>query len=292
MRTSENNVAVIVGYFNGEVHINDQLQSILKQSHPALHIFIFDDQSSPPLSLDAIKLDAEDLVKISVEVRSKNIGFANNFLNALASIEDSFEYFAFSDHDDIWREDKLAKAIEGLSGVPAEVPALYCARTEITDVTCTEILGYSTIFKKPPSFANALVQSIGGGNTMVFNKAARALIVASWLNSVVVLHDWWCYQMITGAGGHVVYDPEPCLQYRQHGSNLVGTNNTGWRPYFARIRGLLQGRLRKWNDINLKALAENKHLLTSDNVRILNDVIEARNSFFFKRLFLGLDNFR
>ena len=29
------------------------------------------------------------------------------------------------------------------------------------------------LFRKPPIFENALVQSIAGGNTMVFNQAAR-----------------------------------------------------------------------------------------------------------------------
>ena len=188
-QTPENRIAVILGYFDGKAYITDQAQSILKQSHQALYIFICDDQSSNPPTFDMVKLDAEQYAKVSITARSENIGFADNYLHALASIDESFEYFAFSDQDDIWRPQKLEKAIAALSDVPPDTPALYCARTEIVDASCQYVLSYSPIFRKSPSFANALIQNIGGGNTMVFNKAARDLIIASLLNSTVVSHD-------------------------------------------------------------------------------------------------------
>ena len=280
-----NRVAVILGYFDGKSYIADQLCSIFNQSHTAFHIFLWDDCSATPFSFDDINLDTEQLAKISIGVRPENIGFTDNFLNALASINDSFEYFAFSDQDDIWREHKLEKAIAALSAISSSIPALYSARTEIVDVTCSQTLGYSSLFSRPPSFANALIQNIGGGNTMVFNKAAKDLIIASKINALVVSHDWWCYQIVTGAGGCVVYDSEPCLKYRKHGANLAG-ENISWSARFLRIRGLLQGIFRDWNDINIKALTDKKHLLTKDNVRALNDFTEARKSGLLKRVVL------
>jgi hypothetical protein len=278
-------VAVVLGYFDGQDYVCDQLRSILYQSHGAVHIYLCDDKSEPRFSFDGLRLDADQLSQISIGVRPQNIGFTNNFLNALASISDDFEYFAFSDQDDIWHQDKLERALAALAKAPTEKPALYCARTEIADATCEKTLGYSPQFNKPPSFANALVQNIGGGNTMVFNRAARDLIINAAVDANVVSHDWWCYQVVTGAGGYVVYDPEPCLKYRQHANNLVGAN-TSWRACFLRIRGLSQGRFRTWNDINLKALSEHSHLLTRDNRKILSDFIEARQSSLIKRLFL------
>ena len=263
----------------------DQLRSILDQSHSAVHIYLCDDKSEPRFSFDGLRLHSAQLSQISIGLRPPNVGFTNNFLNALASISDDFEYFAFSDQDDIWRDDKLDRAIKLLETVPSATPTLYCARTEIADATCEHTVGFSPLFTKLPSFANALVQSIGGGNTMVFNRAAKDLIVKAAVDANVVSHDWWCYQIVTGAGGYVVYDPEPCLKYRQHANNLVGENNS-WHARFVRIRGLLRGSIRTWNDINLKALAENEHLLTGDNRKVLNDFIEARQSSLIKRLFL------
>lgn len=278
-------VAVVLGYFDGQEYVCDQLRSILDQSHSAVHIYLCDDKSEVCFSFDGLRLDPAKVSQISICLRPRNVGFTTNFLNALASIPDDFEYFAFSDQDDIWHQDKLERALAALAKAPTQKPALYCARTEISDATCEHTLGYSPRFNKTPSFANALVQNIGGGNTMVFNRAARELIIKTTVCANVVSHDWWSYQIVSGAGGCIIYDPEPCLKYRNHGGNLAGENIT-WRARFVRIRGLLQGRFRTWNDINLKSLSEHSHLLTANNREILSNFIEARQSSLIKRLFL------
>lgn len=283
--TYENKVAIILGHYEGNNHIAEQMQSILNQSYQSYHIFFVDDQSPTPISTDALCGKAEQLSKISVSIRPKNIGFTNNFIGALADIDQPFEYFAFSDQDDIWHLDKLERAMAALKKTPPGKAALYCSRTEIFDEKCEHTLGYSPLFSRPPSFANALVQNIGGGNTMVFNRAARDLIITATVETNIVSHDWWCYQIVTGAGGHIVYDPKPSLKYRQHKKNLVGANSN-WMARFTRIRGLLRGQLSKWNDINTKILKENEHLLTTKNKKILNDFIKARESFLLKRLML------
>ncbi len=279
-------VAVILGFYDGQQYIAEQLQSIFEQSHQAFHIYLCDDRSSTPFDVKQIDLDARHFKKLRVIYRNRNVGFAKNFLNSLAVVGCGYEYFAFSDQDDIWYPKKLERAIASIASVPSQKPALYCARTEIADTSCTKTHGYSPLFNQPPSFANALVQSLAGGNTMVFNKAARDLIVTSSLNSTIVSHDWWCYQIVTGAGGYVVYDPEPCLKYRNHGGNLAGENIT-WAARLSRICGLLQGRFRAWNNINLKALSDHRYLLTEPNLRILDDFIEARQAHFLKRLMLS-----
>lgn len=284
--STENKVAIVLGYYDGDTYLAEQLQSIFGQSHQALHVFIADDGSSTPITTDVLGVDANrQLSKLSIGIRPENVGFNINFIRALADIDQPFEYFAFSDQDDVWRANKLEKALSALSEVSADIPALYCARTEVVDEASTKTLGYSAIFSKQPSFANALVQSIGGGNTMVFNKKARDLIVTASPNTTVVSHDWWSYQIVSGAGGCIIYDPEPCLKYRNHGGNLAGENIT-WRARLLRIRALLNGRFRTWNDINIKALSEHGRLLTRDNQEVLSDFIEARQSSLIKRLFL------
>lgn len=284
--TKENNVAIVLGYFEGKLFIEDQLNSIFNQTHSSHHVFLCDDQSRQPFAIEEHRLKNGDLAKLSIYKRSENVGFSSNFLTGLSDITDEFDYFAFSDQDDVWHRDKLGRAIKALGTVSVNTPALYCARTEISDAKCQQTLGFSPLFTKPPSFANALVQSISGGNTMVFNRAAKNLIVQAKLNTPVVSHDWWCYQIITGAGGFVVYDPEPCLKYRQHGENQIGAN-TNWRARLARLRSLLQGQFRAWNSINLKALVDHKYLLTTDNQETLNDFIAARQASLTKRLVLS-----
>ena len=283
-KNKKKSVAIILGYHNGEAFIEEQLNSIFSQLDTNIDVFLWDDQSTRPIVKDELRFDDEKLSKLHVTTLSQNIGYTKNFLNGLNSVADEFEYFAFSDQDDIWNEDKLTRAIHFLEASPMDTPALYCARTEVTDVNCHYTKGFSPLFVKGPSFANALVQNIGGGNTMVFNRAAKDLIVSAAVDTNVFSHDWWSYQIVTGAGGYVVYDPEPCLKYRQHANNHIG-GNLSWKSRLLRVRKLLQGRFRVWNDINLKALERHKHLLTNDSLNVLNDFKKARQSSLFTRLF-------
>ncbi len=137
-------------------------------------------------------------------------------------------------------------------------------------------IGLSPEFRRPPSFKNAIVQSIGGGNTMVLNKTAFELAAESARRTGFVSHDWWCYMLITGAGGLVVYDPNPHIGYRQHATNLIG-KNTGTLARVKRIKRLLEGRLGKWNDQNLAALQACEDLLTDEARHVIMEFSNIRS---------------
>ena len=50
-------VAVILGFYNGNKYISEQINSILEQTHKNIDIFIFDDKSSEninPLNLSSL----------------------------------------------------------------------------------------------------------------------------------------------------------------------------------------------------------------------------------------------
>ena len=53
-----------------------------------------------------------------------------------------------------------------------------------------------------------------------------------------------------------------------------------------RIKLLLSGHYKLWNDINSELLLKCSHFLTSENKKILNDFISARQSTLFKRIYL------
>jgi len=278
-------VSIILGYYNGNKYLKEQIQSILRQSHQNVDVFISDDDSSIMPDISSLNLTIEEAKRIHITTQTNNLGFCKNFLITLAKVDKPSDYFAFSDQDDIWHPNKIENALKLLSQYPDDKPALYCSRTNISDETGRAILGMSPLFKKPPSFSNALVQSIAGGNTMVFNKAARDIIVQSTTSTQVVSHDWWCYQIISGAGGVVLYDTKPSLNYRQHQENLVGSNDS-WFARFTRVRYLWEGKLRIWNDINLSALVKNRDQLTLDNQHLLDLFITMRQSSLCKRLYL------
>ena len=169
-----------------------------------------------------------------------------------------------------------------LDSVPPDQPALYCSRTRLVDER-NRLIGLSPEFSRTPGFANALMQNIGGGNTMVFNEAARDLLRRAGGALPVTSHDWWSYMLVSGAGGQVFYDRQPSLRYRQHPGNLIGMNGT-WRARLGRIRMLWQGRFRQWNDDHVAALDSVRDLLTPANREVLDRFARARGMSLLPRL--------
>ncbi len=278
-------VAVLLCTKQGEAFLQEQLDSIERQTHTTWAVYASDDgsQDATPAILQDFKRRLGER-KLAIR-RGPSMGFAANFLSLVCNPEITADFYAYADQDDIWQDDKLARAVQFLQTVPGSVPAVYCSRTCNVDETNTRI-GHSPLFTKPPGFANALVQNIGGGNTMVFNHAACLLLRLAGPDVQVAAHDWWTYLLVTGCGGHVFYDPAPTVRYRQHGVNLVGAKN-GWSAHLHRlyrIRLLFQGRFVKWTDQHLAALQRVEHRLTPQNKSLLAEFAQARQSTVLNRI--------
>ena len=80
-------------------------------------------------------------------------------------------------------------------------------------------LGLSRLPRRP-GFGNALVENISAGCTLVMNAKGRELVLSS-LPEGALMHDWWCY-LVVSCFGTVLYDPTPQVRYRQHEHNAVG----------------------------------------------------------------------
>jgi hypothetical protein len=274
-------IAILLGTRDGAAFLRDQLRSIADQSHQNWFLVVSDDGSRDATRQILAQFAATRPQRVVVRDGPQR-GVTANFLSLAADPAIDAEFFAFSDQDDVWHADKLSRAVTCLTTAPQGVPALYCGRTELMteDGRC---YGLSPLFRRPPSFGNALVQSLGGANTMVFNRAAKRLVEAAGAPNVV-LHDWWLYQLVSAAGGAVFYDPQPMLKYRQHPDNLIGSNQGG-RARVVRIRLMLGGRFRDWNETNLAALRGlPPHLITPDNRRLLDLFAAARSAPLPKRL--------
>lgn len=278
-------VAILLCTYHGQHYLSQQLDSIEGQTHGNWEVWASDDGSEDDTHTILERYRAKwGGQRISIHYGPAE-GFVSNFLSLVCKADIQAEHYAFSDQDDIWEADKLQRAVEWLRSVPKDVPALYCSRTRLVDAENRD-LGLSPLFSRPPSFRNALIQNIGGANTMVFNEAARRLLCEAGENIEVVSHDSWVYMVVTGCGGMVKYDGYPSLRYRQHGNNVVGTNAT-WAARRVRIRMLWQGHLRTWNDRHLVALQRLHAHLTPESRYTLELLARARKRSLVPRL-IGL----
>ena len=202
-------------------------------------------------------------------------GAAANFLSMLAALPEDPGFVALSDQDDVWLAGKLSRALSALQEL-GKAPALYCSRATICDAGLRP-LGLTPALRHKPSFRHALVQNLVQGNTAVLNPAAAALARQAAQGAgagdrarPVVMHDWWLYQLITGAGGRVIWDPRPSLLYRQHGGNVVGAN-AGLRARLASAGRMLSGRHRDWSLATLHEMQRLRPLLTPEHRAVLDD---------------------
>jgi glycosyltransferase involved in cell wall biosynthesis len=260
-RNGPAHVAILMGTRDGARFLAAQLATVAAQSHRDWRLVVSDDGSTDDTrALLAAFADGPGRGRTEIREGPRR-GFVANFLSLAGDPGIRADFYAFADQDDLWHEDRLARGIARLAPLPAARPALAGGRTRLIDEEGAP-LGLSPLFRARPSFENALVQSIAGGNTMLFNAAAKHLFEAV-PDVAVVAHDWWAYQLVSGAGGAVVYDPEPLVAYRQHGANLIG-GNRGLRARTERLRLLAAGRLTEWTDANLAALERAAPVLTPE----------------------------
>jgi len=270
-------VAIILAFYNGRKYIKEQVDSILSQSHKRLKLYIYDDNSPLKLEKSFLNLSKEFEKKVSIIRRSENMGHARNFLFGLKEIEEDYDFYGFSDQDDIWNNNKIEDAIKDLSKKDYLKPTLYCSRTDYYNEDCTKKIGESKIFNKKPTFANALIQNIVGGNTIVFNNKAKNLIVNSLNEFDYFEHDWWTYQIISASGGEIIFSSQKTLKYRQHSNNITGRNDR-LNDKIKRLKKFFLGNFKSWNDINIANLKRNTQLVKKQNLKILHHFIKARNS--------------
>lgn len=274
-------VAILMGTYEGPEFFGRQLESIIAQTVTGWKLWISDDSSSTVMR-DALREHAGALSgRVQCDAGPKG-GFVANFLHLACRADIDARYFAFADQDDIWDADKLERALAWLETVPESVPALYCGRVRLVDRDGRE-LGLSPLFARPPAFRNALVQSIAGGNTMVFNAAARRLLMKAGADVDVAVHDWWVYLVVSGCGGVVRYDACPSLSYRQHEGNVIGGNFT-WGAMASRMLRALGGGQQKWHDGNLRALARLSDSFTPESRACLAAFEEGRGRWLVPRV--------
>lgn len=278
MNTSR--VAIMMGTYNGQAFIKQQLNSIKEQNFEGWFLWVSDDHSTD-LTIDYINNFLNENEGSGELLTGPGEGVNENFKSLILNEDILSEYYAFSDQDDIWEKSKLERAVEWLDTVPHEVPAFFCSRTELIDQN-NNFIGYSPDFKKKPDFKNALIQNIASGNTMVFNHAARELLKSS-LSGPVVIHDWSLYLVVTACGGQVFYDSVPSVFYRQHTLNVIG-NSMGFRQRYRNYKLASQGRRQLWNDINISMLERIHPYLTAEAKKTLHLFRSIRQRYLFKRL--------
>lgn len=275
-------VAILLAAYNGEKYIVEQLQSLIAQTHNKISIFVSDDSVNEETYNVIHDFIVTNQIQNIYYLKGPQLNFVQNFLSMVRNENIEADYYAFCDQDDIWHKNKISNALAQLERLDNNFANIYCGRTRLVDEDGS-FIGYSPLFKKKPSFNNALVQNIAGGNTMVFKNTLKSHL-ASLPNSACISHDWLAYIISTATGGRVIYSEKADIDYRQHSSNIIGSNK-GFFARLKRISLLLSGEYRKWNQQHDLILSQNKHIITPANFEVYTRFCRARNGNLCSRLY-------
>jgi glycosyltransferase involved in cell wall biosynthesis len=276
-------IAILLCTYQGDKYLKDQLDSFLLQKFTGWNLFVSDDGSTDE-TIGLIKDFKRKIHDKGVLYLGPQNGFASHFFSLTQHPDVKADFYAWSDQDDIWRSNKLSRVSKWLKNQPNNVPILYCSRTCIVDKK-NKIVGFSPQFLRPPTFKNALVQNIAGGNTMVFNNKAKELFLKIESELKIVSHDWAMYQIVTACGGKVFYDSMPLVRYRQHDQNLIG-QNTSLNARLKRLMMVLNGSFYRWNNQNINILKKLEGDMTIENLKTFQEWVYLRNCSPFRRLYL------
>jgi len=250
---------ILLSAYNGTPFLGEQLESLRAQEAASRLTLFWRDDGSTDASPELLRRFDLGGGVIEAPAMGQRLGALRSFM-ALLRASPEAEFYAFCDQDDVWLPPKMSRARAALSHFPAGRPALYCGRQQLVDETLRPI-GLSPQPHRPLGFGNALAQNVATGCTMVLNDAARRLVCRAAPPPEGSLHDWWCYLLVTGAGGEVVFDPEPLILYRQHGRNAVGATPSLPHRALGALRRGPQDFLRVFRG-HLDALSRSTELLT------------------------------
>ena len=185
---------------------------------------------------------AQEGVSVNLVVREdgEGVGACMNFAKLLD--ESDAEYVAFSDQDDVWRKDKLARSMERMRELERQygkdAPLLVFCDGYVTDADLNRKPG--TVLSRQRidvaaglCFNRLLMQNFVAGNAMLFNAALREK--AGKVPSRALMHDAWMV-LVASAFGHIGFVDEPLYCYRQHGGNVLGSTDVGILHFGRRAR--------------------------------------------------------
>jgi glycosyltransferase involved in cell wall biosynthesis len=211
-------VCVLLSTFNGEPFLRELMESLLLQEYEPIEIVVRDDGSTDNTP-QILREYGEKSKEIHLRY-GENVGVVRSFFDLLEKTPENARFVAFCDQDDVWKPDKIGRAVKMLEG-KGDHPAMYFHRLSIVDADLGRP-SLSRIPRRVPSLGNALLENIVSGCTIVLNRPALHLIRENLPDpNRIFMHDWWIYQVMA-ALGEILYDPSCSILHRQHSRNCVG----------------------------------------------------------------------
>lgn len=206
-------VSVVMSIYNGEMYLQEQIDSILNQTYKNLEIIMVDDCSSDESTLIITQVIEKD-ARAKLFRNEVNLGFNQSFAKGFSLA--TGDLIAVSDQDDIWNLNKIEELVNGIQG-----GILIYSNSSLIDKAGRDIPGrlndrISHI--NNPSFKSFLDGNFITGHTCLFRKELLDFILP--IPEGVLYYDWWIGFVASNAG-RIQYSAKQLTKYRIHSESVI-----------------------------------------------------------------------
>lgn len=265
-------IDIIMGSYNGEKYIREQIDSILGNTYTEWKLMIYDDGSVDNTEVVGKEYAKRFSGKIFFEKNENNLGVVKNFLYGAG--KSSADYIMFCDQDDIWLDNKIGDTLKYIKSMEKrygkEIPLCVFSDARVVDqelgVISESFFSSNKLDAYKTDIAHLMMENKLLGCTVMFNRSLKDKLTQIPEN--VKMHDWWI-GLICASFGHIGFLDKSTMLYRQHGTNVIG--NQSFRKYFLnRISSIKKQKLSlKENELQAEEFYSIYKEELSDNKKIL-----------------------
>ena len=200
-------ISIVLCTYNGELYLEEQLNSILNQTYPNIEVIVSDDASTD--ATKRILKEYEQRNKFKIYYQPTNLGYIHNFAFALSKANGAF--IALSDQDDIWQPNK----IETLHGCFEEADLLVYSNSLLIDESGNSMQKKLSDIRNMYSGRNTksffLFNVVWGHALMIHRRLLQHVLPIP----TSIPHDiWFAYKAASISG--IRYCDQVLTHYRQH----------------------------------------------------------------------------
>ena len=222
-------VSVVMATLNGSAFVEEQLESIARQTQPPAELQVGDDGSEDDTVAILERFARRAPFPVTITVNPVRLGAPENFLAICARARGPL--LALSDWDDVWRPTKLERAVSWF-GDPRV--ALVVHRSQVVDADLRPLgRSYPAIGRTRVHEARRVDPWMAvPGMAMIFRKALLDAAAPAGMDrpaeatGMPLDHDDWIYHL-AGCLGRIVFLAEDLMDYRQHGASYMGAPGAG-----------------------------------------------------------------
>lgn len=267
-------VLILMSTYNGKNKIRKQVESIIQQKDVDSYICIRDDGSDNE-TIEVIENLAQEYCGRIFVMKENNVGWKQSFLNLVYEADNIYDYYGFSDQDDIWFDDKIINCIHIAEKDDYRGPQLiHCNSVSVTSDLRPRSEQENRI-AAPPSFEAAIATEYFQGCGMLWNKEAMNIIKKYKPNNKDIAHDYWV-GLICYLSGKIYFCEKPMFYHIRYDSNSSedGNRNKGRAK---RIKTLLRGENAYMNPAE-DILVGYSEFLSNNEIFILKNILNYKKN--------------